>query len=176
MSLGARPRETFRVVESYHSEKRQGLCQRPKGVAPARMVVLWGKHWRLRVVNISRFLAALVARMAQKGEVKLLGLFILMCVYVSVMCLCVMCLCRPYVHIGVLLYCSVSYFLRYALLLHLKLTDSARLAGQQAPGVLPSLLQCWKCAPGSVQGSLNSSPQVCTASALLTESSPQTKL
>lgn len=60
------------------------------------MVVLWGKHWRLQVVDISRFLAALVARMAQKGEVKLLGLLILMCVYVSVMCLCVVQAIRPH--------------------------------------------------------------------------------
>lgn len=89
-------------------------------------------------MDISRFLAALVARMARKGEVKLLGLCI-MCAYVSVMCLCVVQAIHPHWDPPLLLCILFSE-------IHaLTAPDSDRLAGQQAPGVLLSLLQCWDC-------------------------------
>lgn len=86
-------------------------------------------------MDISRFLAALVVRMARKGEVKLLGLCI-MCAYVSVMCLCIV-----RATLGSSLLLCILFSETHAL----TAPDSDRLAGQQAPGVLLSLLQCWDC-------------------------------
>lgn len=75
---------------------------------------------------------------------------------VVVCCMFVMYVCMLYLHmcahacgmqssaLGVIFYCSPSYFLRHGVTPNLELTNMARLAGQQAPVILlPPTPQSW---------------------------------
>lgn len=66
------------------------------------------------------------------------------CCFCFVCCMMYLCICVLPVEARDLLcvfflYCFLSYLLRWHLSLNREFRDSARLAGQQAPGILPSL-------------------------------------